>query len=574
MITGTYNLVVNPQWRNVQESEVFLECDTTLAPVTINLFEIADLNRFWNVRIVVSDVNNNAGTNNITINANISDTVDEDTTNQIVINTNGSSVSLQVVSDTQWVATESVGGGGTSEYKMAKLPNSSMVLSSLPQPNLVGKAIDLGTIIIQGYPTITLTNGNLATVQYCQSVLEDGTFIYEAYDFETLDPINGYWIAFRQDVVNPNLLLKVAELKMTTQFWNNWYDYTVKDGADNEVQFVTIAYPISDAGNIEGWITTLTYSNGVLTAVDTNPNFGGETVLSLYNSLTGLGILTGNWVAVQPAYILDDDYYGMGVGDDYGWTYYRDQNGAGNDAWATIGFNVLTGQTRYIDAVADGVASVTNFDWASHPTEFKAFYGFASYPSGLGYFIADNNPIDNGKNYNGVTAVWSPFWSDNQQAIYLDSRDYSNGAYIFTVTQPFSGGTLVFGFDNKSFYIVQGNTGNGNSIIATRFDIATRTQKTWLLADLEFNVANGLSWYENNNSLMFHIISGVTNNVYGQQTYYILSENDPFRVQSNGDENPTNMLGSKSITTTNSAGLFRNNYCVGLQVDEFDGVTF
>ena len=62
MITGTYNLTVNPQWRNLQQSEVFLECDTTLAPVTINLFEIADLSRFWNVKIVISDPNNNAVT--------------------------------------------------------------------------------------------------------------------------------------------------------------------------------------------------------------------------------------------------------------------------------------------------------------------------------------------------------------------------------------------------------------------------------------------------------------------------------------------------------------------------------
>ena len=69
MITGTYNLTVNPQWINVQQQEVFLECDTTLAPVTINLFEIAELNRFWGVKIIISDANNNAGTNNITINA-------------------------------------------------------------------------------------------------------------------------------------------------------------------------------------------------------------------------------------------------------------------------------------------------------------------------------------------------------------------------------------------------------------------------------------------------------------------------------------------------------------------------
>lgn len=120
MITGTYNLTVNPQWINVQQQEVFLECDTTLAPVTINLFEIVELNRFWGVKIIISDANNNAGTNNITVNSSGSDTVDDDTTNQIVINTNGSSVSFQVASETQWLAIESVVAGltPTAPYKV------------------------------------------------------------------------------------------------------------------------------------------------------------------------------------------------------------------------------------------------------------------------------------------------------------------------------------------------------------------------------------------------------------------------------------------------------------------------
>ena len=110
MITGTYDLTVNPQWINLQLAEVFLECDTTLAPVTINLFEIADLKRFWNAKIIISDVNNNAGTNNITVNCGGSDVFDNDTINQLVLNVNGSSLSLQVVSEAQWLAIESVGG--------------------------------------------------------------------------------------------------------------------------------------------------------------------------------------------------------------------------------------------------------------------------------------------------------------------------------------------------------------------------------------------------------------------------------------------------------------------------------
>jgi hypothetical protein len=107
MITGIYNLAVNPQWRNVQLQEVFLECDTTLGAVTINLFEIVNLNRFWNVKIIIADVSNNASVNNITINAGGSDTIDGDGNVQVVLNNNGESIIFQPVSENQWSASES-----------------------------------------------------------------------------------------------------------------------------------------------------------------------------------------------------------------------------------------------------------------------------------------------------------------------------------------------------------------------------------------------------------------------------------------------------------------------------------
>jgi hypothetical protein len=165
MITGTYNLTVNPQWINVQQQQVFLECDTTLAPVTINLFEIAELNRFWGVKIIISDANNNAGTNNITINASGSDTVDDDTTNQIVINTNGSSVSFQVASETQWLAIESVvagGGGGSSNPFGAFFDNSPStvnIIDALEGTSIPNGATDsyIKTIPLNAYSNAITT---------------------------------------------------------------------------------------------------------------------------------------------------------------------------------------------------------------------------------------------------------------------------------------------------------------------------------------------------------------------------------------------------------------------------------
>lgn len=110
IITGTYDLVVDPQWKNVQQQDVYLECDTTDKKVTINLFEIVDLNRFWNVRLFISDYGNNASVNNIIINAGGSDWLDDASTVQIVLNVNGESVTIQPVSENSWIALESVGG--------------------------------------------------------------------------------------------------------------------------------------------------------------------------------------------------------------------------------------------------------------------------------------------------------------------------------------------------------------------------------------------------------------------------------------------------------------------------------
>ena len=110
IIIDTLNLVVDPQWKNVQQQEVFLECDTTQGAVSINLFKIAHLNRFWNVKVIISDYGNNASVNNIVITAGGGDLIDQDGTVQVVLNLNGESVTFQPVSETSWIALESVGG--------------------------------------------------------------------------------------------------------------------------------------------------------------------------------------------------------------------------------------------------------------------------------------------------------------------------------------------------------------------------------------------------------------------------------------------------------------------------------
>jgi len=106
-ITGTYNLLANSLWQTLVLQEVRLECDTSLAPVTINLFEISELKRLWNVKIYITDISANASVNNIIVNASGSDTIDATGNTQLVISNNGVSAVFAVVNQTQWVALES-----------------------------------------------------------------------------------------------------------------------------------------------------------------------------------------------------------------------------------------------------------------------------------------------------------------------------------------------------------------------------------------------------------------------------------------------------------------------------------
>lgn len=116
MITGTYNLEANPSWSLLQFQEVRLECDTTTGPVTINLPSISTLNQSTNLKLIIVDATANASANNITINSGsaglppVFDTFDDETTTQLVLDNNSSSVSIQNITSSQWIAFESIVG--------------------------------------------------------------------------------------------------------------------------------------------------------------------------------------------------------------------------------------------------------------------------------------------------------------------------------------------------------------------------------------------------------------------------------------------------------------------------------
>jgi hypothetical protein len=108
-ITGNYTLNINPDWKQVQLDEVYLECDTSGGPVTIQLFEIVGLLGFPNIKLYVSDISGNASNNNITVTAGGSDLIDS--SNSVVIDTNNGIEVMAIVNEKQWIAISSETGG-------------------------------------------------------------------------------------------------------------------------------------------------------------------------------------------------------------------------------------------------------------------------------------------------------------------------------------------------------------------------------------------------------------------------------------------------------------------------------
>lgn len=433
MITGIYNLPATLASQSPLQ-EVWLECDTTLAPVTINLFEIAELNRQWLVKIHIVDSSANASNNNIVINTAGSDGIDGEYGTSYVINTNNGSALFLVANETTWFAIN--GSGVGNQYKMRQLPNSSDTYEWDTPEQVMGEVID--NALLFNPPYLRLTNGNIAAFGNCITQLKNGAYVFFAQDLETLDPNPFVWVVMEKSSLNPTKLEFKADLQFTPSFFNNFYTYTVKEVTSPDVvTFVTSTVPFNDASTLESYITTLTYSNGTLTATDYFYDFNGETALSLFNNLTGLSALTITPSYTEPIFSGDDDFAAMMLGGNkVGWTLYWDTSGSNYPVGSSVftwvvGYNILTGEVKAFQPVLS-LASVTNFN----PVDIEqAIVNVYSHPKGALFVLDDQQAVTNGISLEGVTSIWSSEWINNKKVVYLNNRglDYSyantNGNY-------------------------------------------------------------------------------------------------------------------------------------------------
>lgn len=110
-VSGNYILAADLNTITLEEQDVYLQCDTSLAPVNIQFPLISDYKGSRNVKIYIVDESKNASVNNITLTMGAGDLVND--LPSIVINQDGYSGKMDIVGDTQWTL-PAVGTGSGS----------------------------------------------------------------------------------------------------------------------------------------------------------------------------------------------------------------------------------------------------------------------------------------------------------------------------------------------------------------------------------------------------------------------------------------------------------------------------
>lgn len=185
---------------SVYNTDSILAVDTTLVACTINLDKIAQ--GYWNTtwKLYVYDKSNNAGTNNITINAGSGQTINGQSS--LVLSSNGNGVLIRVLSDTQFLATQTIfsptgltltttgsSGAATLIGSTLNVPNYSLggsSITSITNATLLG--LIAGNLVVAGrnYLITDATNGGGVLVQGLTSntITESGNGLFYNADYQ------------------------------------------------------------------------------------------------------------------------------------------------------------------------------------------------------------------------------------------------------------------------------------------------------------------------------------------------------------------------------------------------------
>lgn len=121
--------------------DVILLCDTSLAPVTINLLDIPDDAWMTTYKLYIVDNSSNASVNNITINAGLGQLIND--LPSVTISTNGQCALVRIVSNNQYISTSS---GGVVANVLEVLNEGVSITPNASSMDFVGSGITATTI--------------------------------------------------------------------------------------------------------------------------------------------------------------------------------------------------------------------------------------------------------------------------------------------------------------------------------------------------------------------------------------------------------------------------------------------
>jgi hypothetical protein len=374
--------------------------------------------------------------------------------------------------------------------------------------------------------TCTYQKRTIVELSWVHAQLEDGTQIWEAYDYNNWnnDLINGYWVAIKPNYETGETTV-LSTLKMSENFWDIWYDYTVKvEGDPNSVILTALSSGYGQNANVGSGVFKLTLTNGVLSLQETIYDLD-KTFLELYLELTELNPeaeYTLNFS--QPYYNSDNDWYGMMFGPEMGWYWVYETN-----TQYYVGYNMLTGETQLID-ISESILDIKNINYNPENGLGDALKLIITAISHSKYGVLLQMNSDNGV-VNTPTAFWSPNYTNVEYATILDMVD-NNGDLI-------NYGGLIYSLRysiNNDYFITAQNYQNNNGVSFTRKKLDDinaeseyETLTSYFSTTLYYGEGSLYSW-ERENSVIFSYTTT-------SETGYAL-RNDNFFVWRNDKQYP------------------------------------
>lgn len=305
--------------------DVVLYCDTTLGPVTINLLQIASGS--WNTtwKLYVIDKSNNAGVNNITINAGIGQKINNAST--LVLNVNSASALVRIASNTSFVASLDYTSGLAGNLEVLNqgvsitLGATSMNFLGI-QATAIGSAVTIqNNFIVLSYVsllTLISTNSLIPSQQYMitdaiftTTVLETVPIVVTAITVNEISLCgSGIFLnADYQKIGNysgvPGFVSQLGIWKITLMpvigdvcIWNNhhWVNNTGVNGGFNP-SIDLVNWTVLSKSSVTGYITEI---DNINYKVETNEIISREDVrnnkVENFNGTFGKGIYEAFYV--------------------------------------------------------------------------------------------------------------------------------------------------------------------------------------------------------------------------------------------------------------------------------------